>query len=61
MEWVNKIQMGPNLCPKVRKQYEKFLCKYMHMFVFSYIDFKEITMEQRKIELLPNAKLVKTK
>jgi hypothetical protein len=35
--------------------------KYIHLFIFSYKDLREITMEQHKIELLPNAKLVKTK
>jgi len=35
--------------------------KYIHLFVFNYKDFKEVTMEQHKIELLPNAKLVRTK
>jgi hypothetical protein len=31
------------------------------MFVFSYKDLREVTMEQHKIELLPNAKPIKTK
>ncbi len=31
------------------------------MFAFSYKDFREVTMEQQKIELLPNAKPIRTK
>jgi hypothetical protein len=31
------------------------------LFDFSYKDFKEITMDQHKIELLPNVKPIKTK
>ncbi len=61
VDWVNKNQLQPNLCPKERKQYEDLLCKYIHMFAFSYKGLKEILMEQHKIELLPNAKPVKTK
>jgi hypothetical protein len=61
MEYVSKIQLGPNLCPKGRRQYEDLLCKYIHLFVFNYKDFREITMVQHKIELLPNVKPVKTK
>jgi hypothetical protein len=58
---MNKIQLGPNLRPKERRQYEDLLCKYIHLLVFRYKDLKEVTMEQYKIELLPNAKPVKTK
>jgi hypothetical protein len=61
VKWVSKIQLGPNLHLKERKQYEDLLHKYIHMFTFSYKDFKEVTMEQHKIELLPNAKPIKTK
>jgi len=56
-----KIQLGPNLCFKKKRQYEDLLCKYIHLFVFSYKDLKEITMEQNKVELLPNAKPIRTK
>jgi hypothetical protein len=45
VEWVNKIQLGPDLRPKERRQYEDLLRKYIHLFVFSYKDFREITME----------------
>jgi hypothetical protein len=31
------------------------------MFTFNYKDLREITMEQHKIKLLPNAKPIKTK
>jgi len=31
------------------------------LFAFSYKDLKEVIMEQHKIELLPNAKLIRTK
>jgi hypothetical protein len=61
MEWVNKIQLGPDLHPKERRQYEDLLCKYIHLFVFYYKDFREVTMEPHKIELLSNAKPIKTK
>jgi hypothetical protein len=61
MEWVNKIQLGPNLCPKEIREYEDLLCMYIHLFAFNYKDLKEVTMEQHKIELLPNAKSIKTK
>jgi hypothetical protein len=58
---VNKIQLGLDLHSEERKQYEDLLCKYIHLFAFSYKDLKEVTMEQHKIELLPNAKSIKTK
>ncbi len=61
VEHVNKIQLGPNLCHEERRQYEDLLCKYIYMFVFNYKDLREVTMEQHKIELLPNAKPIKTK
>jgi hypothetical protein len=61
MEWVNKIQLGPDLCPKEKRQYEDLLRKYIHLFTFNYKNFREVTMEQHKIELLPNAKPIKTK
>ncbi len=56
MEWLSKIQLGPNLHPEERKQYEDLLRKYIHFFVFNYKDLREVTMEQHKIELLPNVK-----
>jgi len=52
-EWLSKIQLGPNLQPEEKKQYEDLLRKYIHLFVFSYKDLREVTMEQHKIELLP--------
>jgi len=58
---VSKIQLRPDLCPEERRQYEDLLRKYIHLFVFSYKDLREVTMKQHKIELLPNAKLIKTK
>jgi len=61
VEWVNKIQLGPDLRPEERRQYEDLLRKYIHLFVFNYKDLKEVTMGQHKIELLPNAKPIKTK
>ncbi len=61
MERINNIQLGPNFYPKEKKQYEDLLPKYIHLFAFSYRDLREVTMEQHKIELLPNAKLVLTK
>jgi len=61
VEWVNKIQLEPNLHPKEKRQYEDLLHKYIHLFVFSYKNFFKITMEQHKIESFPNVKLVKTK
>jgi hypothetical protein len=61
MEWVSKIQLGLDLCPKEKRQYENLLHKYIHLFVFSYKDFREVTVHQHKIELLLNAKLVMTK
>ncbi len=61
MEWVSKIQLGLNLRPKERKQYEDLLHKYIHMFAFNYKDFKEVAMEQHKIELLLNAKMFRIK
>jgi hypothetical protein len=60
-ERLSKIQLGPNLQPEERKQYEDLLRKYIHLFAFCYKDLKEVTMEQHKIELLPNAKLIKAK
>jgi hypothetical protein len=60
-EWLSKIQLGPNLQPKERKQYENLLHKYIHLFAFSYKDLREVTMEQHKIELLPNAELIRAK
>jgi len=61
VEWVNKIQLGPDFRPQEKKQYEDLLHKYTHLFTFNYKDLREVTMEQHKIELLPSAKLVKTK
>jgi len=61
MEHVNKIQLGLDLCLKERRQYEDLLCNYIHLFAFSYKDLKEVTMEQDKVELLPNAKPIRTK
>jgi hypothetical protein len=61
VERVNKIQLGPDLCLEERRQYEDLLLKYIHLFAFSYKDLKEVTMEQHKIELLPNAKPIRTK
>jgi hypothetical protein len=61
VERVSKIQLKPNLHPKERRQYEDLLHKYIHLFAFNYKDIGEITMEQHKIKLLPNAKPVKTK
>jgi hypothetical protein len=61
MERLGKIQLGSNLHPEKRKQYEDLLRKYIHLFAFSYKDLREITMEQHKIELLPNAKPIRAK
>jgi hypothetical protein len=61
VEHVNQIQLRPDLYPEERKQYEDLLRKYIHLFAFSYKDLKEITMEQHKIELLPNAKPIRNK
>jgi hypothetical protein len=61
MERLSKIQLGPDLQPKKRKQYEDLLHKYIHLFAFSYKDLREVTMEQHKIELLPNAKSIRAK
>ncbi len=61
VERVSKIQLGPDLCPEEKRQYEDLLLKYIHLFAFSYKDLREVTMEQHKIELLPNAKPVRTK
>ncbi len=58
---MSKIQLGPDLCLDERGQCEDLLRKYIHLFVFNYKDFKEVTMEQHKIEFLPNAKPIKTK
>jgi hypothetical protein len=33
MEWVNKIQLGPDLRPEERKQYEDLLCKCIHLLL----------------------------
>jgi hypothetical protein len=60
-ERLSKIQLGPDLQLEERKQYEDLLRKYIHLFVFSYKDLKEVTMEQHKIELLPNAKPIRAK
>jgi hypothetical protein len=60
-ERLSKIQQGPNLQLEERKQYEDLLRKYIHLFAFSYKDLREVTMEQHKIELLPNAKPIRAK
>jgi hypothetical protein len=57
----SKIQLKPNLCPKEKKQYEDLLRKYIHLFAFNYKDLREITIEQQKIKLLLNVKLITTK
>jgi hypothetical protein len=61
VEWVNNIQLGLDLRPKEKRQYEDLFGKYIHLFAFNYKDLREVTMEQHKIELLPNAKLIRTK
>jgi hypothetical protein len=58
---VSKIQLGLGIRSEEKRQYENLLRKYIHLFAFNYKDLREITMEQHKIELLPNTKLVKTK
>jgi len=60
-ERLSKIQLGPDLQLEEKKQYEDLLRKYIHLFAFSYKDLREVTMEQHKIELLPNAKLIRVK
>jgi len=60
-EQLSKIQLGPDLQPEERKQYEDLLRKYIHLFAFNYKDLREVTMEQHKIELLPNAKPIRAK
>ncbi len=60
-ERLSRIQLGPDLQPEERKQYEGLLRKYIHLFAFSYKDLREVTMDQHKIELLPNAKPIKAK
>ncbi len=60
-ERLSKIQLGPDLQLEERKQYEDLLRKYIHLFGFNYKDLREVTMEQHKIELLPNAKPIRAK
>ncbi len=60
-ERLNKNQLGPDLQLEERKQYEDLLRKYIHLFSFNYKDLREVTMEQHKIELLPNAKPIRAK
>jgi hypothetical protein len=45
MEWVSKIQLGPDFHPEERKQYEDLLRTYIHFFAFSYKNLKEVSME----------------
>jgi len=61
VEHVSKIQLRLNLRLEKRKEYEDLLRKYIHLFTFNYKDLKEVTMEQHKIELLPNIKLIRIK
>jgi hypothetical protein len=61
VERLSKIQLGLDLHLEERKQYEDLLHKYILFFAFSYKDLREVTMEQHKIELLPNAKPIKAK
>ncbi len=61
VERVNKIQLRTDFHPEEKNQYEDLWRKYIHLFVFNYKDLREITMERHKIELLPNAKPIKTK
>jgi hypothetical protein len=49
VEWVGNIQLGPNLRPKEKRQYEDLLSKSIHLFTFNYKDLSEVTMEQHKI------------
>jgi len=58
---VSKIQLRPDFCLEERRQYENLMRKYIHLFAFNYKDPKEGTMEQHKIELLPNAKSITIK
>ncbi len=61
VEYLSKIQLGPNLHSEEKKQYEDLLHKYIPLFAFNYKDLKEVTMEQHKIQLLPNAKPIRAK
>jgi len=61
VERLSKIQLGPDLHHEERKQYEDLLHKYIHLFAFNYKNLREVTMEQHKIELLPNAKPIRAK
>ncbi len=61
VERVNKIQLGPDFRPEEKRQYEDLFRKYIHLFTFSYKDLREVTIEQHKIELLLNAKPIRTK
>jgi hypothetical protein len=61
VEYLSKIQLGPDLHSEEKKQYEDLLHKYIPFFAFNYKDLKEVTMEQHKIELLPNAKPIRAK
>ncbi len=49
MEWVSKIQLGLNLRPEEKKQYEDLLCKYIHLFTFSYKDFLKSPWKNTKL------------
>jgi len=60
VERLSKIQLGLNLHMEEKKLYD-LLRKYIHLFAFNYKDLKEVIMEQHKIELLLNAKLIRAK
>jgi hypothetical protein len=61
VERLSKFQLGLDLHPEERKQYDNLLRKYIHLFTFNYKDLREVTVEQHKIELLPNAKSIRAK
>jgi hypothetical protein len=60
-ENISQIELGQQLEAKERKGYLKTLCKYIHIFAFSYKNMWDVNLEFYKIKFLSNAKLVRQK
>ncbi len=55
---ISPISLGNGLTNKEINEFQFLLCKYHHLFAMSYKDLKKVTLEECKIELLLNTKLL---
>ncbi len=55
---ISPISLGNGLTNKEINEFQFLFCKYHHLFAMSYKDLKKVTLEEHKIELLSNMKLL---